>query len=253
MKEPAITMPRLQTIAKQMRIWWRRRLRRWRQAACMRSSVPVGQRTLHFARRPRRSKRRNPKAYLRSKWRLPPSTPSLKARARGFSASRTSPIPWAAWDKTSKRARRTEPVTPCKFSKRLCDRVRFEPILRQSCTRHLWQSAFVPEIFSHVIERALKSRADVFDFSGFDHQRRSEHQTVAHHAQQQPVALRRGLDSRTDVEPGVEGNAAFAVTHQLHAEDEAHPLHVADQRMRLEPAERRLQHGAEALGATDDG
>src|SRR5262249_58131706 len=62
----------------------------------------------------------------------------------------------------------------------------------------------------------------------------------------------RVLDSRTDIERGVEGNAAFAVAHELHAEDEAHPLHVADQRMRLEPAERRLQHRAEALGATDD-
>src|SRR5262249_42183849 len=96
---------------------------------------PVGRRMLHFAKPPRRSRRRNPKAHLRWKWRLPPSTPSLKARAHGFSASRTSPIPWAEWEKTSKRARRTEPVMRCKFSKQSCDQLRFERTLSGSSKR----------------------------------------------------------------------------------------------------------------------
>src|SRR5262249_3613710 len=100
--------------------------------ACTRSPAPVGRRTLHFAKPPRRSKRRNPKAYLRWKWRLPPSTPSPKARARRFSASRTSPIRWDGGDKTSERARRTEPPMPCKFSKQSSDRFRLEHTLSES-------------------------------------------------------------------------------------------------------------------------
>src|SRR5262249_4366987 len=143
-KERAITMPRLRAIARRTHPWWRRRSRRSRQKACTRSSAPVGRRMLHFAKPPRRSRRRNPKAYLRWKWRLPPSTPSPKARALGFSASRTSPIPWAEWEKTSKRARRTEPVTRCKFSKQSCDQLRFEHTLSGSSKRTLRGQAATP-------------------------------------------------------------------------------------------------------------
>src|SRR5262245_47867917 len=125
-------MPRLRTTAKPTRAWWRRRSRRLRQTACTRSPAPVGRRTLHFAKPPRRSKRRDPRAYLRWKWRLPPSTPSPKAQARGFSASRTSPIRWGGWDKISKRARRREPPTRCKFSQQSCDQFRLEHTLSES-------------------------------------------------------------------------------------------------------------------------
>src|SRR6266540_2737418 len=90
---------------------------------------------LHFAKPPRRSRRRDPRAYLRWKWRLPPSTPSPKARALGFSASRTSLIPWDEWEKTSKRARRTEPMMRCKFSKQSCDQLKFERTLSGSSKR----------------------------------------------------------------------------------------------------------------------
>src|SRR5215472_6541599 len=79
-----------------------------------------------------------------------------------------------------------------------------------------WRHEPLPSMAGAFHPGAPSPRADVFDLRRFDHERRSEHQTVAHHAQQQPVALGRGFDARADVERGVEGNAPFAVAHELH-------------------------------------
>src|SRR6266545_3793361 len=80
------------------------------------------------------------------------------------------------------------------------------------------QDAFATELVCDVIEPASESFADLLDLGGFDHQRRSKHQSVAHHAHDEPVTLRRLIDAGADLERAVEGNAFLAVAHQLHAE-----------------------------------
>src|SRR5438034_5548714 len=92
------------------------------------------------------------------------------------------------------------------------------------------QSDFTRNISSDVIERAFQSLTDFFDFVRLDDQRGSEHQSVADHAQDQSMVHRRGIDPCADLERAVEGNAFFAVTHQLHADDEARPSHITDER-----------------------
>ena len=86
-------------------------------------SARAGPRMLHFAKPPRRSKPLDRKACWRSKWKQPPSTRLLAQQVQKFSASPTSRMPWAGWNKTLKRARRTEPPMLYKFSKQLFEQV----------------------------------------------------------------------------------------------------------------------------------
>jgi hypothetical protein len=114
------------------------------------------------------------------------------------------------------------------------------------------EHAFTFEIGSDIVERPFKAHADFLDIVCLDHQRRREHQPVSNHPQDQPVPFGSGVDASADAKCTVERNALRAVTHQLHAENEAGAAHVADQRVFREPAERRLQQWTETFCAPDD-
>src|SRR5215813_5658365 len=105
MKEPAITISRLRTIVRQIRIWLRWRLAPFAATDCMLSSAQAGQPTRLSVRPSKRSQQHEHEGYLLSRWKLPRFMLSHSATSEEFSALPMSPTPWRKQNKTLRKAK----------------------------------------------------------------------------------------------------------------------------------------------------
>ena len=110
-----IPHPSLQT---QTRHSWRLRRMPWLSWACAAWRVRAGRQMPLSAKRLKRSRRRGPKAFLPSKWKLRRSMLSRAWRTRGCFVWHTSQTPWGSRARTLKRVKQTAHKMLSPFSRR---------------------------------------------------------------------------------------------------------------------------------------